>query len=85
MTVESEGAAHWRALAAEATMWGEYWEATRGDSPVAFQAQAELYERAAKALDLQAETGESHCTDHLKPRSTCLLCELKLKGGLRRT
>ena len=63
--------AHWERLAREQDDWAAY-EESRGSSGAAARNRAESYRRAARADELERETGLPHCSCCLKP--------LKAKG-----
>jgi hypothetical protein len=63
-------AAHWDALAcAERDM--ATWDARFGRFVGAYINRAQMYERCAETLWLQAATGLPHCHCHLKPSREC--------------
>lgn len=66
-----EAAAHWNALAAEYESAAR-WDHSRGLFVGAVELmpgfhKARMARAAAEALQLEAETGEAHCTCHLRP------------------
>ena len=63
-----EAAKGWDELAASKLEWAAYLEG-RGEYGGVHRNQAETYQKAAKALRLQIETGEPHCVCHLM--TTC--------------
>ncbi len=61
---------HWRALAREKRAWAAYLEG-RGEYGGVQRTQADTYDRAAEAIDLEEKHGEPHCVCHLKTLREC--------------
>ena len=68
--VYAEAIAGWRKLAREALEHAVYLEG-RGEYAGAYRNKADTYERTAKSLELELETGEEHCVCCLKPSRSC--------------